>query len=286
MVAATERVSLLPKDAVVGGSLSDVDAVIYKARFASWDYRGKQAAVCALLVTYIPAGQEFEDEASIPDHFTQAYSCGPLDKYTPSDDGTYVIPAGSAKGFNKSSNVVAFLTALVNKGFPEDRLAQSDISLLDGMGVHLVQVTQPKREGLKGGGEGEAKGIVLIDKILNLPGEAAAPAAAPAAAKPAATGGKIGGGTKPAAAAKAPAAGKVSASDPDIIAAAQAAIMQIVSQEPGQKATKATIAGKIFKVVDEPDTARKNAIIQAAYKDDTLKTGPWNFDGTTVSIEG
>lgn len=274
-MAEAARVSFLPSDAVVGGSLSDVDARVHKARFASWDYRGKSDAVCALLVTYLPDGYELEDEDAIPEHYTQAYSCGPLDKYTPSDDGTYVIAAGSAKGFNKQSNVIMFLTALVNKGFPEAELGKNDISVLDGMRVHLVQVSQPKREGLKSDGGDKDKNIVLIDKILEMPGEKPAAAAAAPAKKAAA---------KPKAAAAASAGPAVSAAAPEIVEAAQGAIMQIVS-ENGGKATKAEIAGKIFKTLaGETDTARKNAIIQAAYKDDTLKSGPWQFDGTTVTL--
>lgn len=273
------RVSFLPSDQVVGGSLSDVDALIHSARFETFNYRGKSDPVCALLVTYLPDGVEV-DLDDIPEHYTQAYSCGPLDKYTPSDDGKYVIAASSAKGFNKSSNVAMFFNALVNKGFPVEKLGGGDISCLNGMKAHLVQVQQPKREGLKGndGEEKKDKGIVLIDRIIALPGEAGS---APAAAAPSG-----GGKKKPAAAAgqAAAPAGKVNAGDPDIVGAAQATIAQL-AMENGGKITKAEIAGKIFKALnDEKDAARKNAIIQAAYKDDTLKSGPWSFDGTTVTM--
>lgn len=276
------RVSFLPKDAEVGGgSLSDVDAKIVKARFAPFDYNGKVSpAVCALLVTYLPKGMEVEEGEELPWYLTAAYSCGPLDKYTATEDGTGVIAAGSAKGFNKQSNVMTFFTALVNKGFPEATLAKGDISVLDGMEVHLVQVAQQKREGLKGSNSGDdPKGIVLIDKILAMPGEVATPKPK-AADKPATE--KKAAADKPKTTGAAPKA--LSASSPEIIEAAHAAIMQIVS-ENGGKATKAEIAGKIFKLLaGEPDVARKNAIIQAAYKDETLESGPWTFEGTTVTL--
>lgn len=281
MTGEQNRVSFLPSDQVVGGSLSDVDAIIHKARFETFNYRGKSDPVCALLVTYLPKGVEV-DLDDIPDHYTQAYSCGPLDKYTPSEDGKYVIAASSAKGFNKSSNVAMFFTALVNKGFPVEKLGAGDISCLDGMDVHLVQVSQPKREGLKGGGDDEKggpKGIVLIDRINALPGEGTA-AAAPATE----TKKKASGGAKAAAGQAAAPSGKVSASDPEIVGAAQATIAQLAMTKGG-KITKAEIAGLIFKALDgETDPARKNAIIQAAYMDATLKAGPWTFDGTTVSM--
>lgn len=284
MTGEANRVSFLPSDQVVGGSLSDIDARIHRARFGTFNYRGKADSVCALLVTYIPDGVEV-DLDDIPEHYTQAYSCGPLDKYTPSDDGKYVIAASSAKGFNKSSNVSMFFTALVNKGFPVEKLGQNDISLLDDMRVHLVQVSQPKRDGLKGASEGdEKKGIVLIDRILEMPGEgtaqtapaaAAAPAKAKKEAKPAAAG---------AAAGPAAAASKVSALDPEIVAAAQGKILELASAAGGS-ITKASIAGSIYKaLVDETNPARKNAIIQAAYADTTLKNGPWTYDGMTVTL--
>lgn len=274
------RVSFLPSDQVQGGSLSDVDALIHSARFETFNYRGQADPVCALLVTYLPKGMDV-DVDDIPDHLKQAYSCGPLDKYTPSDDGKYVIAASAAKGFNKSSNVAMFFTALVNKGFPMEKLGAGDISCLDGMDVHLVQVTQPKREGLKGADDSKSRGIVLIDRINALPGEgtAAAPAAAAAPAKA-----KKESAPKATAGQAAASAGKVSATDPEIVGSAQATIAQL-AMENGGKITKAEIAGKIFKALsDEKDAARKNAIIQAAYKDDTLKTGPWTFDGTTVTM--
>lgn len=294
MHADAARVSFLPSDAVQGGSLSDIDALIYRARFAAWDYRGKADPCCALLVTYLP--QDFRadwdgDEEKIPDHFTQAYSCGPLDKYTPSEDGTYVIAAGSAKGFNKSSNVIMFFTALVNKGFSQEKLGEGDISCLDEMLVHLVQVAQPKREGLKGGGdEGANRGITLIDKILAYPGETptgapATPATpAPATVKKPATTKKTATATPAATTGQTPAAPAPTAGSSDIVSAAHEAIMALVVGNGG-KITKAEIAGKIFKqLAGETDTARKNLIIQAAYKDDTLKTGPWQYDGTTVTM--
>lgn len=278
MTTDPNRVSLLPSDAVVGGALGDIDATIERARFGAWDYRGKADPTCALLVTFRPKGNEDE---TLPDHYTQAYSCGPLEKYTPSDDGTYVIASGSAKGFNKSSNVIMFLTALLNKGYPEAELGKNDISLLDGMEVHLVQVSQPKREGLRDQ-PAEAKSITLIDRIIAMPGEGSG-AKAPAGAKTApAAKAKVAPATKaPATTAKAKGP---SASDPDIVASAHSHIMAIVL-ENGGKATKAEIAGKIFKALaSESDVAVKNATIQAAYKDETLKSGPWSFDGTTVTM--
>lgn len=296
MTDAEARVSLLPKDATVGGALDDINATIVSARFKSWDYRGKQPASCALLVTYKPEGWDGDDE-DLPGHFTQAYSCGGgkpgqsnLDKYTPSADGNYVIPAsGVVAGFNKSSNVMQFLISIIGAGVPESLImpdGKAMIGNLEGAVVHLANIKQERRPGLKDDADAKERFTVLVDKLISLPGENAAGDAKPAAAK---TTPAKAAGTAPAPKAKSvPKVSTAKATDPDIIEAAQGVVLQILGAAPGNKVTKAALAGLVFKAAAdvEPDQARRNLMIQAAFVPDFLKAdgAPWAFDGTTISL--
>ena len=107
----------------------------------------------------------------------QYYSAGDPSKFAPSPDGKALTSlTGSATGLNASTNALAFLTSLVNAGFPEDKIG-NDVSIFDGTVVHVNQVAQPKRAGLKDQKRG--KTYLLVTKIVRLPWEAA-----PASAKP------------------------------------------------------------------------------------------------------
>ena len=101
-----------------------------------------------------------------------------------------IVPIAGATGLNVNTNAVAFISSIVNAGFPEDKLA-NDISIFNGMGAHVNQVAQPKRPGLKKPEGQEGKTYLLVTKINRLPWEAApkpvakgAPAAAPRTAAP------------------------------------------------------------------------------------------------------
>src|SRR5580765_707999 len=154
-----EGLSLRPSDAQAGSFLDDVDVTLKECRFVIWDYMGKaERPSVALKVTM--------EEVEVPLTHEQYYSAGDPNKVTPSPDGKTLIPQAGATGLNNNTNALAFIASIVNAGFPEDKLG-SDASVFDGMGVHVRQVAQPKRAGLKDQKEG--KTYLMVEKIIHMP---------------------------------------------------------------------------------------------------------------------
>ena len=155
-------VSLNPESFVEGGGLlDDVDVTIKEARFIMFDYEGKSpVAVPALKITFDPGDGEL---------VTQCWSMGKATDWQPSKDGKKLIPIGSATAIVKTSNGGIFITSLINASFPSDRLADGDISCIEGLEAHVIRTPAPERTGI----EGQKKNatILIIDKIIALPGE-------------------------------------------------------------------------------------------------------------------
>src|SRR4030095_12613796 len=170
---AMEGISLRPSDAQAGGFLDDADVVLKECRFVRWDYAGKAPESVALKVT-------MEDhDARIHEQY---YSAGDPKKITPSADGRAVVGVESSPGgLTSSTNAVAFITSLVNAGVPGDSVT-NDGGVFDGMAVHVNQVAQPKRVGLKDAKEN--KTYLLVTKILRMPGEGGPPQPAQGAPAP------------------------------------------------------------------------------------------------------
>lgn len=268
----TGGVSLKPSDAQAGGGgYDDVDARIEKCRFITWDYAGNlPAPVLGLEVAYKVLADGFE--------FKQVYSAGDLKHFVPSQDGRYAIPVGSQSGLNDSSNAIQYLAALVNAGFPEDRIA-NDVSVFEGVEGHLNQVPQKERKSLtKADPTAKARTVLVVTQIHKLPWEK----------------GKV-SPIKPVAAMKAQAAAPVASPAPSttevpsngVVAKSVETVMGILMSKGGT-ITKAAIAQEAFKVLAaDPD---RNAVVQAIYKDEFLHGKsveggvPWQFDGKTISL--
>lgn len=266
-------VSLKPSDAQVGGGLyDDVDVRIEKCRFKTWDYMGKiPSPVLGLAVTYKTLVDAVE--------FEQVYSAGDLKHFVPSQDGRFAIPVGSQTGLNDNSNAIQFLAALVNAGFPEDRIA-NDVSVFEGTEGHVNQVPQKERKGLAGDPSAKNKTLLVVTQIHKYPWEKGKVAPIkPAAAKTVAQ--AVTGPTE-VSAAPAPAGNGIAAKSVETV-------MGILMTKGGT-VTKAAIAQEAFKVLaKDPD---RNAVVQAIYKDEFLHGKsveggvPWQFDGTTISLGG
>jgi hypothetical protein len=268
-------VSLRPSDAQQGGFLDDADVTILGSRFTVWDYQGKGEPTVALKVSMQADGDEQVHE--------QYYSAGRPDKFQPTEDGKTIEPLGGATGLNVSTNALAFLTSLVNAGFPEDRLGE-DASVLEGAVVHVNQVAQPKRPGLKDQKDG--KTYLMVTKIIRLPWEAAphkaAPAAkgAPATKKAAPVAVAIAAPATPAAAA-APAA----ESNGNMVEKARATVVGILA-EKGGTIPKGKLPTEAFRALaSDPD---RNAVVSLVYKEDFLvesaASGAFGYDGTNVVL--
>src|SRR3990167_1802900 len=195
-MSETRTASLNPADAVQGGFLDDADVIIEGASFAIWDYNGKGKATTALRVAYKDGDDKLHE---------QYYSAGSPERYVPSDDGKKLLLTGTATGLSNQSNLVKYLTALVNAGFPVDKLGD-DVSGLVGLRAHVNAVSQP-RTNMQNEGDKD-RTILLVTKIIALPGQ-----------KPGGGVSKAAGGAGKTAAAKAvPAAAAASAPTDDEVA--------------------------------------------------------------------
>jgi hypothetical protein len=175
MSEALRTASLNPDDAVQGGLLDDADVEIVGARFDIFTYSTGQTGVGAII--------NFRDaEEKIHEQF---YSAGQSDRYVPSDDKTKLLLTGTATGLNQSSNLVAYLSSLVNAGVPKPFFSDS-IGVMVGMKLHVNRVNQPGRAVLAGSESAEGgrpKTILLATKLLSMPGEKTGKAATKATAK-------------------------------------------------------------------------------------------------------
>jgi hypothetical protein len=155
-------ISVAPSDAVSGGGAPDnVDTTIMEMTATTWDYNGSQEPSAFLLV-------KLKDDDGT--EHEQYYSAGDLSKIVPSDDGACFYPAegSSATGLNNNCNAYLFLGALVDQGFPEDKLRDEGFQTAVGLRGHMNAIApKKKREGLEGGN----KPIGVFTKIHSMPWE-------------------------------------------------------------------------------------------------------------------
>ena len=163
-------VSLRPSNFVEGGAVPvDRNLTWKECRFNLFDYTRKTGEVVA---TTVAARITYVDDDGA--EFVQQYSAGDPERFTPSPDGKKLVAVGTALSLSKSSNFYLLLNALINAGFPENRLDE-DISSLDGLYTHNVGMPEPTRVGLvRPAVAGEAarpRVISIPDQILRLPWE-------------------------------------------------------------------------------------------------------------------
>lgn len=149
-----------------------------ECRFNIFDYGGKapQPTTAARIIYANDDGQEY----------TQQYSVGDTARFLPSQDGKTLIAVGTAAALSKSSNFYILMNALINAGFPENRLPENgDISVLDGLYTYNIGLPEPKRAGLvRQAQEGAREKVLSVpSQILKLPWEKKAAGRAPARGK-------------------------------------------------------------------------------------------------------
>lgn len=246
--------SLNPEDFSEGGGLLDnVDVTWEKCRFMMWDYQGKiQTPVPALCIKMT---LEDGDEAE------QYWSAGNPKDWAPSQDGTILLPQGTAESINMTSNLGILISSIVNAGFPIEKL-EDKISIFDGMRAHMVRQAAPKRSGLATAPRADGRSfdptILVVDKILSFPWEKGAAKGA--------------GGAK----AAAPAADDSAAAD-----LAVETIMGILAETPTMPRTN--LASQVFQKLKGSEL--RNAAVQLVYSDEFITNGPWNYADGNVSIE-
>ena len=259
-MAKKKTASLDPETFVDGGGLiDDVDATINKARFDLYDYNGTvDPPVPALKLDL-----ETEDGEEVE----QYYSMGSAADWAPSKDGSQLEAIGKATAIRTTTNGGLLLKALLDAGFPADDLGD-DITSLDGMVAHFVQIPQPARTGLKqrkrADGREFEKTILIVSEILTMPGEKKKPRGAP----------------------KSKAKGKAEAEEPeedDLSEKATEIIMGVLA-EVGEAIPKKKLVPLVFKAEELAGDPDKNGIIKLIMDDDFMNAGPWEFDGTEVSL--
>jgi hypothetical protein len=260
-----------------GFGFDDVDVTVKAARFAQWDYRGKiPAPVLALKLDMVDAeGKEGEE----------FLSSGELRFFVPSSDGKKAIPVGNQAKLNINTNAVAFILSLMNadtQGLLAAKLrGGDDISVIDGVQVHVVRKAQPKRPGIATpevaaaqGGNSRVQTQMLVEKLIAYP--------------PSMGGGTVAGAAK-GATASAPAAAGGAAPTGEIADMALGLLVQLIS-EAGAPLKVSAIAGKVFTNPDmkaQPAPVR-NAVLGLIVKPEFLgaEGQPWTFDkqAGTVSL--
>jgi len=174
-------VSIKPSEMVEGGAVPvDRNLTWKECRFNLFEYKTKAgevvATTCALRINYVDDdGQDFE----------QQYSVSDPERFIPSQDGKTLVAVGSAEVLSKSSNFYVLMNALVNAGFPENRL-EDDVSTLDGLITYNIGMPMPKRAGLASAVPTESareRILSVPSQVIKLPWEKGKGKAAPAKAK-------------------------------------------------------------------------------------------------------
>lgn len=159
-------VSIRPSEFVEGGAVPvDMNLLWKECRFNLFDYAGKAKATTAARIKYVSDGGT---------EYDQQYSVGDPERFIPSQDGKTLVAVGEAQSLSKSSNFSVLMNALINAGFPENKLPESgDISVLDGLYTFNIGLPEPKRSGLARPVEEGARPKVMSvpSQILRLPWE-------------------------------------------------------------------------------------------------------------------
>jgi len=161
-------VSIRPSGFVEGGAVPVDRNLLWKeCRFNLFDYVNKAGEVVA---TTVAARIKYVDDDGA--EFEQQYSAGDPNRFQPSKDGKTLEAITSSESLSKSSNYYVLMNALINSGFPENKLGD-DISVLDGLYTHNIGIPEPKRSGLvREVKEGARERVISVpDSVIKLPWE-------------------------------------------------------------------------------------------------------------------
>ena len=161
-------VSIRPSQFVEGGAVPVDRNLLWKeCRFSNFDYTKKDGTVVASTVS---AKIVYQDDDGT--EYTQHYSAGDPARFQPSKDGKTLEALTPSEYLSKSSNYYILMNALINAGFPENKLGD-DVSVLDGLYTHNIGIPEPKRSGLvRETAEGARERVISVpDSIIKLPWE-------------------------------------------------------------------------------------------------------------------
>ena len=252
--------NLSPEEFVQGGGLIDDANVEFKeCRFEMFDYNGTVIpGVPSLRIT-----METEEGEEV----SQNYSMGNASEWKPSDDGKELLAIGKSTAIRTTSNGGIFLQNLVDAGYPAENLGV-DISVLDGLKAHVIQIPAPKRSGLKRTTEKKYEDTILVvDEILEMPGEKKSKSKTKSKAK--------GKSTK--------AKGKASKPTDDVSAQTEEAVMEVLLNSGGSIPRK-KLPGEVFQVAKAlPD---RNEIVKMSFDEEFLSVEghAWVYDPDTETL--
>jgi len=258
--------SLDPADAVAGGLLDDVDATWKNVKYEMYDYEGKADAAPCFAADMVTGA-----EAKPEDIVRQRWSCGSADNWEPSPDGMYLVPIGSETELRKASNIIILMGSLVQAGFPASSLKNGVASAFEGLQAHMRRMEGPKRGGLQqpqrrtvGGKEYERDNkILLVEKIISMPGQTT-------------TEGPAKGKAKAKAKEEAP---KQSAADQGALDSKAKDLLTRIVLEGEGKVAKKDIPSLGFKILgNDPD---RNKVLAVLFKDEWITA-----NGFVVSSDG
>ncbi len=260
----TKAASFRPESFKEGGGLLDnADVRWDKLRFVMYDYNGNTddglpKPTLLIVMTDKADGKEYE----------QYFSVGA--KGEPSEDGKQLL----GTDINKTSKVGILLLSLFDAGFPPEKL-DDDITVLEGLECHMVQVDAPERKGLiqreRADGKQFKKTNLVVDAIHKLPWEKKGGTTSATATK---------GKTEEGAGAGSGGGDEGTTSSVDDLATN--AIMEVIDKVPKGGWDKKEIVTKIWPLIKA--LPNKAAISQRVMEDEFLNSGPWTFKNGKVTM--
>ncbi len=245
--------SMKPSDAVEGGGLFQGIVTWRSPKFEMCDYVRKDGSVANTALAFHP---DLEDEDGII-HNQDFWTVG--EGWTPSKDGTKLIPPRKGASLSKTCNFILLMNSLVEAKFPEDKM-EDDASIYEGMKCDMVRQVAPERKGLVKKEKRYDDSVLVVDSIITLPWEAEE---------------------------KGKGSGKGKGTESDALTEkATEVVMEILGDHP-KGIQKMKLAGEVFKRLKTQKMAQTeiNAIVQiVGGKDESfLSSGPWTYEKGTVS---
>lgn len=292
---ATQRVSMNPDTFQAFAGIDDMDVIIKDARFTFYDYNNPAEGDKLVL------GIQYEEVENPGKTHDQYYSAGDKRYFVPcetqGEEGLYLVPTGARSAMSASTNAAQWIGSMKNAGF-DTGLFDGPLGMTACVGakVHVNQTAQPKRSGIVRTGKNPDREptILLVTRLLEVPGQQApaqppTPASAPVAAA------KKGLGTaKNPPAPVTPAVINQPASPSGVVAGmvggvdikelTQTTLFNMLAENGGTMAKK-TLPTAAFKALSDQPQPVKAAVVQMIFDDKFLSTALGiTYDGSQVTL--
>ena len=156
------EVSIKPSDALISGSLNDIDATIKECRYVLYTGKqGNQPAKTTLRVTY-------EDDNGT-DHEVY-YGVSKVEQFIPNEDGTKLQKVGTASGINNKVAYFHWANSFVEAGFPTTKFSGSLSTVFEGYKVHLLNKNAGNFKAQDG--KDVDYNVLCVSQILSSPDDA------------------------------------------------------------------------------------------------------------------